>query len=62
MGVGWAAARWRALEPGATPAQAVALLNTLVMRVCLPALQLHLLGVQTDMSRSENWRWVGDSV
>lgn len=32
--------------------------NTLVLRFCIPCLQIWLLAVKTDMQQSENWRCV----
>lgn len=51
LAAGWAAARWRALDPE----PAVAQLNAFVLRVCIPALQLWLLAVKADMRRGDNW-------
>jgi hypothetical protein len=36
----------------------VAYTNTLVLRFCIPCLQIWLLAVKTDMQQAENWRWV----
>ncbi|GBF97510.1 hypothetical protein Rsub_10433 [Raphidocelis subcapitata] len=55
LAAGWAAARWRALDPE----PAVAQLNLFVLRVCIPALQVWLLAVKTDMRRADNWRVIG---
>lgn len=52
LAAGWAAGRYKALD--AEPA--VAQLNLFVLRVCIPALQLWLLAVKTDMRRGDNWR------
>ena len=55
LAAGWGAGRWRALDAEL----AVPQLNAFVLRVCIPALQLWLLAVKTDMRSGENWRWVG---
>ncbi|KAI8471342.1 MAG: hypothetical protein J3K34DRAFT_233772 [Monoraphidium minutum] len=55
LAAGWAAARWRALDPE----PAVAQLNLFVLRVCIPSLQVMLLAVKTDMRRPDNWRVLG---
>ncbi|KIZ00566.1 hypothetical protein MNEG_7398 [Monoraphidium neglectum] len=51
LAAGWACARWRALDSE----PAVQQLNLFVLRVCIPALQVWLLAVKTDMRRKENW-------
>jgi hypothetical protein len=53
LAAGWACARWRALDSE----PAVQQLNLFVLRVCIPALQVWLLAVKTDMRRKENWRY-----
>jgi hypothetical protein len=52
VAAGWACGRWRLLKPDPT----VVVLNTLVLRVCIPCLQVWLLAVMTDMRTPGNWR------
>ncbi len=56
IAAGWGASRCRLLQQACTDDQAVSLLNVLVMRVCLPALQLQLLAIYSDMRHMQNWR------
>lgn len=51
---GWGCGRWEVVDAEPT----VAYTNTLVLRFCIPCLQIWLLAVKTDMQQAENWRWV----
>lgn len=52
LAAGWACARGRVLDPE----PAVQQLNLFILRVCIPALQVWLLAVKTDMRQTDNWR------
>eukprot|EP00879_Flechtneria_rotunda_P028058 GHRR01030135.1.p1 GENE.GHRR01030135.1~~GHRR01030135.1.p1 ORF type:complete len:169 (+),score=60.00 GHRR01030135.1:337-843(+) len=52
---GWACGLWHVLEPEAT----VQHVNTLVLKFCIPCLQVWLLAVKTDMRVSGNWSALG---
>lgn len=52
VGCGWGCGRWAVVDPEPT----VAYTNTLVLRFCIPCLQVWLLAVETDMQQADNWR------
>jgi hypothetical protein len=53
MGAGWLAARQRWIDAPVV----VKVLNELVLRLCLPSMQLWLLAISTDLRDWESWRW-----
>jgi hypothetical protein len=49
---GWCCGHWEMVDAQPT----VQYTNTLVLRFCIPCLQIWLLAVKTDMQRADNWR------
>jgi hypothetical protein len=49
---GWGCGRWGVLQPDPT----VAHVNTLVLKFCIPCLQVWLLAIKTDMRQPGSWR------
>uniref|UniRef100_A0A383WG39 Auxin efflux carrier component n=1 Tax=Tetradesmus obliquus TaxID=3088 RepID=A0A383WG39_TETOB len=48
---GWGCGRWGVLQPDPT----VVNVNTLVLKFCIPCLQVHLLAIKTDMRQPGSW-------
>ncbi|KAF6250626.1 hypothetical protein COO60DRAFT_788713 [Scenedesmus sp. NREL 46B-D3] len=48
---GWGCGRWSVLQPDPTVAQ----VNTMVLKFCLPCLQVWLLAIKTDMRQPGSW-------
>ncbi len=51
--IGWMAARMRAIDPSTM----VKHINELVLKLCLPSMQLWLLAVKTDLRNWDSWRY-----
>jgi predicted permease len=49
---GWGCGRWGVVDAEPT----VQYTNTLVLKFCIPCLQIWLLAVKTDMQQADNWR------
>lgn len=50
---GWCCGKWQVLEADPT----VQYTNTLVLKFCIPCLQVWLLAIKTDMRQPGNWRY-----
>jgi hypothetical protein len=53
VAAGWGCGRWRVVPE---PEACVQHVNTLVLRFCIPCLQVWLLAFKTDMQQGDNWR------